>query len=231
MRADKPRKAVCSVTLTGGTTPIDIKVYKRCDDMRGVGIQRHYYHSVCNTQVNRVNVCPTCEMAVSSEEIAAFMPIGDALYEFSNEDIRDEWGCAGEAKVMHYPSSDDFTKAVIGGTIYLRDPYLVAPSGPVDEVYLARMLAAMREANQVALMNIPIQNQMRRAVLFPNKTLYTLYFEEEIRNDIPEIIPSRKVKTEEVAGIVEWIKKRRKGIGRVPAKVTPEKVMARFLSD
>ena len=223
-RAKAPVRAVATLVLSGAGRNVDIKVYKKCQKVSGIGLTNHMYHAEDYERVYRQDVCSGCEKVLEPAEIMRLAGLDDALVSVSKEEVAEYWAAGNEAKIIACPDQTKFANALINDSIYILEPYVVGPVDAFDEQDLQALLAGLKQLKRVALIDLPLNAQIRRAVLLPNGTLYTLYYENEIREQRQAIRKNVKVKAETIAFYVAKLGRRRNQIGKQNPPIDLEKI-------
>lgn len=228
LRANPSQKSVTSGTIVGAGSPINVKLFKLSTQMSGVGLEAHYYHSEDNGRVCRVLFCQECEQEISSDETVLLHSIADKLVEIPKDEVKALWDAGDTMKVVSSPSLTSFLDSMVKGDIMLCQAYEVVP---VDEYYGFRfkaLRAALKESNSCLQMDVPINSQVRKAILLPSGILYSLYFETEIKglHDLPG--GKAAVSDVEVKAAMKAISSRRSTVGKAIPKVNAAKVLEAF---
>lgn len=224
MRTKPPVRAVATLVLKGGTSDVDIKVYKKCDQITGIGLQRHMYHAEDMGQVCRQDVCSVCEQVLEPDQIVRLASLDEALVQVDKETVRKAWQVSNVATIVACPDQIKFTTALMNDTVCILGSYVIGPVDAFDERDLDAILGALKKLNKVAVIDLPLNNQMRRGVLLPNGTIYTLYYENEIRSQRDKLRKNSRVTAEMIAFVAAKLAKRRNSIGKAIPKVDLEKI-------
>lgn len=231
MRAKAPSRSVAKLELTGCGDPIEIKLFKKASRISGVGLERHMYHEADHGRIRKANICMECELEVDNDDIVRLSDIGGDFVAIDNEQIKEYWGMGNEMNIISCPSMEKFTKALLDGTIFTLAPYEIAPIDRFNERALDKFFAALSTENKCAVVNVPINSQVRRGVILPSGILYTLYFENEIREPTSRFLKGKKIAKADVADLIARIGKKRNSIGKAIPKVTPESILDHFDPD
>lgn len=225
MRAKAPIRSVGTLVIRGVGNDIDIKMYKKCENITGIGVKNHLYHEGCGGQIMRINRCVECGEEVILDDLERMADLGDApIPALSTEEIRAIWGASEEARVVSAPSQEKFFKAIMEDEICLEVPYQVCPVDRFDERDLDMLLASLKTSGRVLVLEVTVRNQVRSGILLPNGTLYSLYFETEIRENRDRLSKTLKVDADKVELISKRLARKRQSVGKAIPKVDLEKV-------
>lgn len=225
MRATAPTRSVATLILDTSTgLKIDIKVYKKCEPLKGIGLERHMYHDEDNGRVRRINVCEDCGEQLDPSQIMRLAELEDAYIEVPREVVKEAWAAGDVVKAISFPSNDRVMSAIIDDIVCLKEAYSVYASDRFDERLLNAWMSALKKSGRVALVDIPLNDQVRRALLFPNGTMYSLYYETEIRKERDPINKEKKIDASLVETILAKISKKRVSIGKSIPKIDVQKV-------
>lgn len=191
IRATAPKRSTKTLHLSFGPIPITCSIYTGSEH---VGVRRSEfvfrddeYHPVGRKPYDKVTGDD-----VDNHEIQKMFQTDNGLVEVSDEEIESFIDFAGEtAEVEHFlPLSLLANGHYVTDSVFQLRPQKIhrgkekVANAPVERAF-GLLLAAMRKTGTFALIKLSFRGAPRYGGLLPNGRLYTLKFDEEIREDLP----------------------------------------------
>jgi DNA end-binding protein Ku len=195
-RASIPRSATLKgyIAFMGKDMRISIPIfaYKKNADIKK--IELHMYHSADHGRVRYNRFCEECKQSLTWDDITKMAEWGNDRIEITSDELEEIFNKTGNViKVIHPIPLSSIIDNLLANLVFLKEIYEVRPfkadtkKPPAKEVetMLISLFAALKANKQALLVTTSIDQIQRYALLFPNGDLWTLYYSEEIRADLP----------------------------------------------
>lgn len=196
---------------------IPIFAYKKNADVKTIDL--HMYHIADHGRIRYFRVCEDCHEKVSYDDIVKLTEWGDKKIEITEEELDSIFDKTGHTiKVISPFSLTQIEPAIQKNIFMLKEVYEIRPfkadtkKSPTKEnaLMLASLLKALESNKQALLVKTSIDRITRYAIILPNGDMWTLYYQEEIREDIP--FDFGDVEKELLAGFKAFLKSKQQDI-------------------
>lgn len=203
MRANQPRSAVFKGTISylspEANISIPVYVYKMSSDIRAAGIEFQLFHEKCHGKIRYRYFCEQCDSIVDRSEVVKMANLGDAVSDISREEVYSLLNEDGnDIRIVRPVPISDVMSMIVEGEVSIVDHYLLSSFKisdskgkhvmPVIERQLRVILDALRRNDQALYVSTPMGG-LRYGFLFPSAQLFSIRFEEEVREPVPMMFP------------------------------------------
>lgn len=180
------------MTLSWGMVAIPVQIFSGTEDG---GFKRSEYVKMDDgsfAKVGRQQIVKDTGHAVSNDEIIKAVEVEGGIVEISDDEVASLIGEAnGTAKVICFVKQS----ALFSGTYILGGLEQMRPAmrrsgkqkvfDPAATESFALLIAAMRKTASFAVVKVVARGKPKFAALLPNGDLYTLLFDEQVRERLP----------------------------------------------
>jgi len=202
MRAEAPKRASSSATLTLGPLTIPVSFYTGTEDRNSRFVKRSEY-TRDGEPVGRVPCIRGSEPpeVLSNEDVVRCVETEHGLVELTDDEVKE---------VMNLPEKQASVKTFLplhtmGAGRYMPEQLIqVRPAkgkqrgtyDPAAAKAFTTLMKAMRQEQVFALVELNLRGQPAYGALLPTGRMYRLLFDDEVREDLP--MPDADVSMEDV---------------------------------
>ena len=211
--APAPKRATASMTLSWGMVAIPVQLFSGTESTgftRSEYVKSYDGDTVVYEKVGRKPINKETGEDVNYEDVVKAVEVEDGIVEVSDEEVEAAMGAAnGTAQVVCFIKQ----QVLFSGNYVLGDLRQLRPAkrksgkqtvyDPAATQSFALLVAAMRRTASFAILKVVTRGKPQFAALLPNGDLYTLLFDEEVRERLP--MPEVDIEREAVQMGVELI--------------------------
>lgn len=201
MTAPAPTRASASVTLNWGMISVPLKIYSGTQDS---SVSRSEYALVDDeiVKVGRVHCVKGTDQIIDRDQVFRGVEREDGtVVEVTNDEMKAMLPMEnGTAQVVCFVRQS----SLFAGKYVLGDLDQARPGKGAAKPYTL-LMAAMRKTQSFAVLKLAVRNKAKYAALLPNGDLYTLKFDDDVRERLP--MPEVDIQSAEVEMGVEIVKR------------------------
>lgn len=210
MPAPAPKRASASMTLSWGMVAIPVQLFSGTEDSSFSRSEYVKNDDGTYSKVGRKPIIKETGGDVDSTQVVKAVEVEDGIVEISDEEVEGLIGATnGTAQIVCFIKQG----VLFNGTYILGDLKQIRPAkrksgkqsvyDPAATQSFALLMAAMRKTASFAILKVVTRNKPQFAALLPNGDLYTLLFDEQVRERLP--MPEADIEREAVQMGVELI--------------------------
>lgn len=211
--APAPKRATASMTLSWGMVAIPVQLFSGTEDnafRRSEYVKKVDGDTVTYEKVGRKPINKETGEDVDHADVIKAVEVEDGIVEISDEEVEAALGAQnGTAQIVCFIKQ----QVLFSGNYVLGDLRQLRPAkrksgkqsvyDPAATQSFALLVAAMRKTASFAIVKVVTRGKPHFAALLPNGDLYTLLFDEEVRERLP--MPEIEIEREAVKMGVELI--------------------------
>lgn len=199
--APPPTRASASVVLSWGLISVPLKIYSGTQDS---SISRSEY-ALINDEIVKVgrvySIKETGEVIDGDQVFRGVEREDGTVVEVTNDEMKAMLPMEnGTAQVVCFVRQS----SLFAGKYVLGDLDQVRPGKGAAKPF-ALLMAAMRKTQSFAVIKLAVRNKAKYAALLPNGDMYTLKFDDDVRERLP--LPEVDIQSAEVEMGVEIVKR------------------------
>lgn len=221
-RAAAPRRTILKGSLdfispeSGVAISVPIFVYKKSEDLKKV--EAHLYHRNDQGRIVYKKFCVDCTEELMVDDIIKMVESGDGLVEITQEDVGEAFNkTATSLRAYATVKLANISSGMLENRLMPKEVFSIRafkmdtkkPALAGHESMLLNLLAALMQNKQALMVSACLDTVQRNCLLLPNGDLWTLAWEEEIREDVAwSHDPAKSIDNELVRGWKTFLKTR-----------------------